>query len=311
MIVSLMNGDTLSSLNKKLVKSTLYEKPPYEDLLVESLKTGKRIKQFIGTKGYKALNYTEDDAVGSIVFSLLLSFKYFERSNIIINKSITTRIGEDKIKDIKNELDTNLNDTKNGIKEIDKSFHLDKLINELRDTTKIFYLCSEHKDSASDHKPYQGKLYYDYRWKESIRKVMKTQDIDYRTIDKYINQIQGVINRYHMKTIQWVLGKPVYMTTRPNCRHFFIPLTANQVLSYGGKYKNMSKYFNVYFESGYDAKMDSRRNINYAITQYQDRLDYHNEIYKVLKSKRLEMMIKNDRKLLYKWKNALKDLDKS
>lgn len=76
----------------------------------------------------------------------------------------------------------------------------------------IFYLCSYHTPVAEDHKPYQGKIYVDRYWRSLI------SDDLYVAVLRYIKKNDIV-------TVQEIMGPPVYLTTRPYCRHYFIPLS--------------------------------------------------------------------------------------
>ncbi len=94
--------------------------------------------------------------------------------------------------------------------------------NRMENATKalgiIFFLASEHADCADDHAKSQGKLYVNENWEQVIA------DNELR------ERIRNFIGRNDIQTIQWVKGPPVYFTTRPNCRHFFIPITVTQAL---------------------------------------------------------------------------------
>lgn len=82
----------------------------------------------------------------------------------------------------------------------------------------VFYLCSSHSDCADDHKDYQGKIYYDENWKSIADK-------------KYHDAIKKIINDKKCLPLQKHRdGKP-WITTRPNCRHNFKPITINQALN--------------------------------------------------------------------------------
>ncbi len=83
----------------------------------------------------------------------------------------------------------------------------------------VFYICSYHGDCAPDHKDYQGKIYYDKNWKSNI------QDIDFRSI------IQEYIDKQSMMSIQKVMKEPIYLTSRPNCRHYFQYISIDEVLN--------------------------------------------------------------------------------
>lgn len=81
----------------------------------------------------------------------------------------------------------------------------------------IFFICSKHSNCADDHKAYQGKVYVDRFWRT------KVSGSDYYAVLSYIRNRQ-------IMTVQDVVKEPVYMTTRPNCRHYFVPLDTGTVL---------------------------------------------------------------------------------
>lgn len=77
---------------------------------------------------------------------------------------------------------------------------------------QVFYICDSFADSAPDHAPYQGKIYYN-------------EDADIGEEEqKYIddNQIQS------MQSVMY--GAP-FLTTRPNCRHNFHAVPRDSVLT--------------------------------------------------------------------------------
>lgn len=87
----------------------------------------------------------------------------------------------------------------------------------------IFYICSQHGNAAKDHAPYQGTVYVDRFWK-SVCKNANQPEFIIKAIEKYIS-------RHNTKTIQWVMGPPVYMVTRPYCKHYFTPVPTLDVLT--------------------------------------------------------------------------------
>lgn len=80
----------------------------------------------------------------------------------------------------------------------------------------VFYQCSKHNNCAPDHKDYQGKIYVDRYWR-SILGEEKTPVLHY-------------IQSEHIHTIQWVMGNPVWMTTRPYCKHRLVGIDTDRVL---------------------------------------------------------------------------------
>ena len=87
----------------------------------------------------------------------------------------------------------------------------------LQDHNQIFFLCTVHDHPAPDHKDWQGLVYVDRFWRT------KVSGEQYYAVYSYIKN-RGI------RTVQWVMHEPVYMTTRPNCKHYFIPLDTQDVL---------------------------------------------------------------------------------
>ena len=81
----------------------------------------------------------------------------------------------------------------------------------------IFYITSFYGDCAKDHADYQGKIYVDKDW-ESIAPKER------------IEEIRNYINSNKIMTVQEVMDGPVYLTTRPNCRHYFQYIDIDSVL---------------------------------------------------------------------------------
>lgn len=82
----------------------------------------------------------------------------------------------------------------------------------------IFFLASEHADCADDHAHAQGKIYVHENWQSMVK------DDDIR------KKVRTFIEQKNIQTIQWVKGPPVYFVTRPNCRHFLLPITIEQAM---------------------------------------------------------------------------------
>lgn len=86
----------------------------------------------------------------------------------------------------------------------------------------IFYLCSHHANPAEDHRDWEGKIYVDRFWLSTVQDVYD---------DSVIRAVKRYIRDNNVRTVQWVTGEPVYMITRPYCRHFFIPVPTSEVLN--------------------------------------------------------------------------------
>ena len=87
----------------------------------------------------------------------------------------------------------------------------------LKTDTYIFYVCSKHSNPAPDHADYQGRVYVDRYWREKV------------TAAQYYPVLSYIKNRGIM-TVQEIMGEPVYLTTRPYCKHYFIPVATSTVL---------------------------------------------------------------------------------
>lgn len=98
------------------------------------------------------------------------------------------------------------------------------------DAGLIFYLCSYHSDCANDHVDYQGKIYVDEAWESVVSEEMK-------------EKVQDYIDEHKIDTIQNVRDGEPYLTTRPNCRHYFTPMSTEEVL--GSSVKKMLKDNNM------------------------------------------------------------------
>lgn len=91
------------------------------------------------------------------------------------------------------------------------------LIDSGHEAGVVFYITSFYGDCAKDHADYQGKIYYDANWKENAPK------------DR-IDEIQNYIDSKNLRSVQEVMDAPVYLTTRPNCRHYFTVIDIDAVL---------------------------------------------------------------------------------
>ena len=167
----------------------------------------------------------------------------------------------------------------------------------------IFYLSSFHSDSASDHKDYQGKIYIDKNWKDVI-----TNETQRKNISKYIKE-------HDVKDLQWVMGKPVWFVTRPNCRHYFKDLGVSDVLN-----TSVSRlltendmrtaigdrsYLQVIKHATSKKWYDDIRNAELLLEQYRERLALHKKMWEENPNTMLKNAIKKDMLLVQKWQNYI------
>lgn len=152
-------------------------------------------------------------------------------------------------------------------------------IKEYRSEGKYIYLASSHNDCAEDHKAYQGKLYYD---------------------DKAPNDIIEWCKNRGMHSIQWVMGKPVWFITRPNCRHWFKPLLWDVVKKYNKR--ELQRRYKTHRLEG-DRSLSTPAKI--AVEEYEDRLKMLQMMYNEHPTEHLRRDIQKTKLLLKKWKNVL------
>ena len=170
---------------------------------------------------------------------------------------------------------------------------------------KIFYLASSHKDSATDHKDYQGRIYVDEKWKN----VIKDDDLK--------EKIKKYIDIHNVKTIQWVVGSPVWFITRPNCRHYFKILSTEEVLKNSRtnllkQYKmetaiGRRQYLQTIKHSTSKKWYDEVRNAELVRDKYKERLKLHQDMYKVNPNPIIRNAIIKDNALIYKWNKYIVD----
>lgn len=155
---------------------------------------------------------------------------------------------------------------------------IDRCTRDARSEGRWIWLCSSHGDSAKGHEPYQGAYYYDEEAPEYVR--------------------QWAVSR-GIRSYQWVLGEPVWMITRPNCRHYMVALSyeyakytePRMATSIYGLYEDIGKRgLNQTLGNGLDAQT--------KVDEYRFRLEFHTEAYKARPSEKLSGLIAKDRLLL-------------
>ena len=168
---------------------------------------------------------------------------------------------------------------------------------------RIFYICSSHADCAKDHVAFQGKIYIDKFWKRAITKKHEREIIE------------NYLATHKTLTMQEVTMKPVWLVTRPNCRHFFKTLSVMEVLGEAGLEELLNKY-HMKFQQGdrqftqtmaHSLKSEwyKRNNIENIIKKYQERLECHASLVRVKSTPLLQNAMEKDKFLIKKWKTYL------
>lgn len=123
---------------------------------------------------------------------------------------------------------------------------------DLNSTENIFFVCSKHRKPAENHKDYQGKIYVDRFWRTKLDSDMQ-------------KKVEAYIRNHKVLTVQYIMGEPVYMTTRPYCKHYFIPVNTSTVLN--SSYKKVVESTGLHSHKWYTRKdyFDLRKNVFNAI----------------------------------------------
>lgn len=286
-----LKGKSARELAKELYDMTIDKN--YKGL-DESIELVSQIKRKLPRKEYlvqvvvnKCPRYidsvkTENDALAIMLFGLLDTIKAYPKLRKVANERANEVESESKTKEMAKALEDN------------------------RKQEKVFYIASSHKDCAQDHLDFQGRIYYDEKWESVIKD------------DKLKEKVRHFIEVNKLKSFQWVVDKPVFLITRPNCRHYFKELPVKEVLGKTNAY--LLKKYNMYRVIGdrqYVQTMVSvdgetrkligeYRNAELMYERYKERMEYHKALYKINGNPFIRDAIEKDRFLLAKWRRYMK-----
>lgn len=153
---------------------------------------------------------------------------------------------------------------------------------ELLQGSGIFYLCSSHKNPAKDHAEWEGKVYIAEDWAN-------------RVSPDQAEKISAYVQNHQIRTVEWVTGAPVWLVMRPNCKHYLIPVTVEEVL--GNSVRKLLKTHDMY--------MEPEKEISYEYGQYKtyyERLKMLSYLNTMFDAEDLGSDIKETRTLVRKWK---------
>lgn len=164
----------------------------------------------------------------------------------------------------------------------------------------IFFLASEHSDCADDHAPYQGKIYVHEDWQDMI------DDEELR------EKVSNFIQKNDIRTIQWVKGTPAYFATRPNCRHYFMPITIEQAMGDINDLKSrLRTKKGEYKKQNYEDLKQQRQNER-SIRFYKSRLINNSILLKNTSDAKLQAelikKIEIDKNLVKNWQKKQRQL---
>ena len=146
----------------------------------------------------------------------------------------------------------------------------------------VFYLCSSHINPAKDHADWEGKIYIAADWTSRCDPDMH-------------GKIEAYVRNHDIRTVEWVTGEPVYLVTRPNCKHYLIEIPIEEVLS-----SSVNKLLKAH-----DMYMEDEKELSYEETQYKhyyERLKVYSYLHNMFDAEDLNKDITETRKLVRKWK---------
>ena len=123
-------------------------------------------------------------------------------------------------------------------------------LRNLLDSDYKFYYCTAHKNPAEGHAAYQGKIYY-------------------RKDKNYSKAEEKFINDHELLSVEEVIMEPVWLTTRRNCRHKFIPISFDAIKS-GAFNEERNATYMSYSESQYRNYFDRYKMIKAMKKQYDN-----------------------------------------
>ena len=290
-IVTIYDGlskkHTLDEIKHQLAIDTLNSevKDPY--MFRNAVKLTQRLQRQVNTTNEAILGkYSQETSQLALLSALIFDLMNKIQVEKVLSKNITEETNREEA-----------NNKKKVIKD-------DLEYNRELSSPKVFYLTSEHNDSAKDHKMWQARIFVDERWGRYIKN------------DKLRDEIADYILRNNIKTFQWVIGAPVWFITRPNCRHYYKSLYVDEVLKSSPKqlveYHDMHRaigdrqYLQTISHDRTKEWYDNVRNAQLLLEAYKQRLALHEAMYAKSSNQLLYHAIKKDKLLIRKWLDYLR-----
>ena len=169
-----------------------------------------------------------------------------------------------------------------------------------KDAKVVFYISNVFQDSADDHSEYQGKYFYDERYKS------------YGFKTDLLAAIENRINQLKILSVQEVRSKPPYLTTRPNCRHRLTPVSIKKVLNNVPEqlFASMKLTDGTYRSKNYLLSQEQRKNER-MIRKYKARADQNKKLFEQTQDENYRAAYRKDRLLVRKWQFRQRQLVKA
>lgn len=155
----------------------------------------------------------------------------------------------------------------------------------LDSATSPFFLASSHPKPAKDHANFEGKMYYDEDWEKKN---------EYS--DAEASAIRAYIRNHKLQSVQWVLGAPVFLCTRRNCKHYMRNMPLNEVLHASAR-RLLQKHGMYMKDSNQPASASAL-----AYREYYNRLKIEQALFEIIPNEKLKKDIIKDKMLLDKYR---------
>jgi hypothetical protein len=165
----------------------------------------------------------------------------------------------------------------------------------------VFFLCDEYADCADDHAEYQGKVYYNADFKDFIN----------LTDDAKV-MIDNAIKAKGFLSVQEVREGDPYLTTRPNCRHRFIPISIDEAIGEDlGRVKTSVDSVRGNYRPENYQDLQSQRSYERNIRKAKKKLDFLEQSKKGLTQQEqafIDTKILQEKAKIFRGQKALRDL---
>lgn len=183
-----------------------------------------------------------------------------------------------------------------------KTLEEGQAVDNAREAREYLWICSSHGDCAEDHEEWQGRLYYDNGWRRYLKGDEKTR-------------MEALIRSRGITSFQKIQNRPVWLFTRPNCRHYFDSVSldeaekksAREILAERGMIHSVGpRAGKQNIRHSTKAGWYTKENVEAIIRQYEERVSTLEEMWAEQPSDDLRRDILKARNLTKKWKDYLK-----
>ena len=183
-----------------------------------------------------------------------------------------------------------------------KALEEGQAVDNAREAREYLWICSSHGDCAEDHEEWQGRLYYDNGWRRYLKGDEKAR-------------MEALIRSRGITSFQKIQNRPVWLFTRPNCRHYFDSVSleeaerksVREILTERGMIHSVGpRAGKQNIRHSTKAGWYTKENVETIIRQYEERVSTLEEMWAEQPSDDLKRDILKARNLTKKWKDYLK-----